>query len=266
MQKIIISLCFLFFLVACQSDYSSSEKASETGFEQAEEDFGGDADLDLADRKIIKQGYLIFQTQSVKETRQQLLATAANHKAYIAADKSYKTDYKLNNVLTLRVPADKFEALLNKISEGVEYFDSKEVSAEDVTEQYLDLEARIKTKKELEARYRELFAQAQNVQEMLEIEKQIGELRSDIEVIEGRFKVMKNRVAYSTLEITFYEKIDSGTNFSGEFARAFSNGWDNLIYFLLFLTNLWTFFLFGSMLLAAILYWRKKRKQKKANQ
>ncbi|MCC5943637.1 MAG: DUF4349 domain-containing protein [Bernardetiaceae bacterium] len=261
MNKYLTLLCLL-FLFACQNS-SHHERAEQTSAEYYEQEAPTEDKQILAERKIIKEGHLTFQTTSINETRQSILDVASKQQAYIANDRSYTSGNRLNNVLVLRVPAPKFETLLNEISKGVAQFDSKQVSADDVTEQYIDMEARIKTKKELEQRYLELLAKAQNVQEMLEIEKQIGELRSDIEVIEGRFKAMQNKVSYSTLHITFYEKIDDSTNFSGEFGRAFSNGLDNLIYFLLLLTNLWAFFLLGLLIFCLIWFLRKRRKNKK---
>ena len=74
------------------------------------------------------------------------------------------------------------------------------IDSQDVTEEYIDITARLKTKKELEARYLELLKKANKVEEIVSIEKEIGNLRSDIESIEGRLRYINNAVAYSTLD------------------------------------------------------------------
>ena len=69
-----------------------------------------------------------------------------------------------------------------------------------------EIEQCSKTKKEVEARYRELLTRATSVEEILKIEEQIGNIRTEIESAEGRLRYLSNQVQYSTLHVTFYEK------------------------------------------------------------
>jgi hypothetical protein len=68
-------------------------------------------------------------------------------------------------------------------------------------------------------------------------------------------------VALSTLTMTFYERTPVYTEFSREFKDGFRNGWNNLIWFFVFLTNIWPFVLLGLLLLIGIKVYRKRRRK-----
>lgn len=215
---------------------------------------------DLIERKLIKVGRIEFETDDLKLTRKNILQAVEKHKGYVSSDETNRYAGLQRNTLVIRVPSNHFDSFLEDATKGVEKFDSKEIEVKDVTEEYLDIEARLKTKKELEARYLDLLKKAKNVTEILAIEKQIGELRSEIESIEGRLKYLQNRVSYSTLTITFYKKVLSQTKFSGKFKKGFYEGWSNLIWFFVGLTHIWPFIIMILVIVFGIRYILKKRK------
>tara|TARA_R110002049_G_scaffold307558_3_gene508409 strand:- start:625 stop:1407 length:783 start_codon:yes stop_codon:yes gene_type:complete len=212
------------------------------------------------ERKLIKEGNVSFETKNVNETRKNIFEAVNKFKGYISSDQEYKSSDRKSNTVIIRIPADNFDNLLNDATQGIEKFDSKDIKVKDVTEEFLDIQARVKTKKELELRYIELLKKAKNVTEILEIEKQIGQLRSEIESIEGRLTYLKARVSFSTLTMTFYERIPNQTEFGQKFKQAFSNGWDNLIWFFVAIANIWPFLLIGLLLLIGIKIYNKKIK------
>ncbi len=214
-------------------------------------------------QKIIKNGRVVFETESLKETRSKVLEQAKTFKAYIANDEEYKSLGRITNSIVLRVPSQQFENLLQSSTEGVKHFDNKEISAEDVTEEYVDLQARITSKKVLEKRYFELLKKAKNVKEMLEIESQLGKLRTDVESMEGRLRYLKNRVSYSTLNITFYEEIPENKKVNKKYANGFRDGWDNLMDLVVSIISFWPFIIFGLILLliGKRIYRRRKAKR-----
>ena len=216
-------------------------------------------DANIIDRKIIKNGDVEFETSNIQSTRRQVLKEALKLNAYIANDEEFKYNGRITNAISLRVPSKKFEALLTATTEGVEKFDRKEIRAQDVTEEFIDLEARIKSKVELEIRYFELLNKAKNVKEMLEIETQLGELRTEIESMQGRLRYMKNSISYSTLNIKFYEDVPIANKFGKQFSQSFREGWDTLIGVFVSLIAVWPFLIIGILLL---LFIRKKYKTK----
>jgi len=118
-------------------------------------------------------------------TRKQILESVDKYEGYIASDEEYKYKGGISNTIVIRVPAENFDELLADATKGVSKFDSKNITVKDVTEEFLDIQARLKTKKELENRYLELLKKAKSVPEILEVERQLGQLRADIESIEG---------------------------------------------------------------------------------
>jgi len=220
------------------------------------------------ERKLIKSGDVSFETDSIAETKKRIKQAVKKYKAYISSEVEDNYYEKISNDITIRVPFENFDKLLADIGKGVERFDSKNISISDVTSEYLDVEARIKTKKELESRYHELLNKANSVSEILEIEREIANLRADIESYEGRLKYLKNQVSYSTLEVNFYKTKDITTQskFGNKFSDGFSNGWDNFIWFFVFLANLWPFILvILTIVFFVVRHERKRRKKFKTN-
>jgi hypothetical protein len=211
------------------------------------------------ERKLIKNGTVEFRTESIQKTRENIMISLEKYEGYVADDNEYKSPGRTTNTLTVRVPAKDFDKFLNEATTGVKKFDSKSVNVQDVTEEFVDIQARLKTKKELEVRYSELLKQAKTVTEMLEIEAQMGQLRAEIESIEGRLKYLQNSVSLATLTLIFYEVTSIDNEFTHKFKMGFSNGWNNLIQFFVFLINIWPFILIGITLYLGIRTYRRRR-------
>jgi hypothetical protein len=216
----------------------------------------------IINRKLIKTGYITFETTDLKATKLQILDAVKKYKGYIASDNESKQYNRISNSIRIRVPAANFDQLLNDASKGITIFDEKNISVDDVTAEFLDVAARIKTKKALEARYLKLLDKAKKVSEMLEIERQLGQLRTEIEAVTGRLKYLKSQVSYATLNINYYKNIPTENKFGNKFTNGFKNGWDNLIWFFVGIINIWPFVLLFIGLLFGIRSIRKKRRIK----
>lgn len=219
-------------------------------------------------RKIIKEGSIRFETANAKDTRQQLITAVAKYQGYVSQDNAESYGNRSVYTLTLRIPAAHFENLLADIATTAQTIEQQDIKALDVTEEFIDVESRIHTKKELENRYKTLLSKANKVEEILSIEKEIEALRSDIESYEGRLNYLKSSIAYSTLTVVFYETQPSTTSFGSDFTSAFKEGWDNLVSFTLGLFYIWPFILIsiGVFFLVRSRIKRKKRKQININQ
>lgn len=213
-------------------------------------------------RKIIKEGEISFETADVNQTKSLIVKTVQELNGYISKDNVSNYSGKPEHRLVIRVPSDKFDLLLNKISESADKLDSKNVDVLDVTAEYIDIDARIKTKKELEDRYKELLKQATKVDEVLSIEKEIGLLRTEIESVEGQMKYLEDRISYSTLIVTYYQKADSAFGFASKLGQALKSGWSDFLWFLIGLTHLWVFILIGLAAVSLIIRQRRKKKGK----
>jgi len=215
------------------------------------------------DRKIIRNGQLEFETKKVKSTKAEIEKICKELNANISSESENNFGNRLQYNQMIRVPADQFDALLARIEPLAIKIDNKNITSEDVTEQFIDVQARLKTKKELETRYREILKQAKTVQDIVSIESQIANVRSEIESMEGRLNYLKNQVTFSTLNVTYYETIGTDFRFASKFIESIKGGWDNLLNLIIFLINLWPFVL-GLLLLV---FWllRKRIKSKSSS-
>ncbi|HSI76450.1 MAG TPA: DUF4349 domain-containing protein [Lunatimonas sp.] len=209
-------------------------------------------------RKIIKSGNIRFETSDAVETKNQILEIVNAHKGYISSEYSNSYGNITEYTVSLRVPAVEFDQLTEKITKLAKKVDSQNISSLDVSEEFIDINSRINTKKALETRYRELLQQATTVEDILKIEKEIGNLRSEIESIEGRLNYLKNQTSMSTFEVSFYEK-SASSRFGLSIGGALRNGWNNLLSFLLWLLNIWPFVLIAGIVTIATLRIRKRK-------
>ncbi len=215
------------------------------------------------EQKIIKESNLRYETQDLDATYQQIIASVKKNKAYVQSDAEGKDYNSLYRTITVRIPNANFDAFLADVGKGVAYFDRKEISAQDVTAEFIDIEARLKAKKTLEARYLELLSKANKVSEILEIEKELSVIREEIEAKEGQLKYLQNRVSLSTVTIEFYKKVanaeDATVSYGTKMWNAIKSGWNGISSFFIGLLHIWPFIL---ILVAVIFIIRKKLKKK----
>lgn len=216
--------------------------------------------------KIIKTGDLRFQTDDLDKTYNQVQQTVKKYQASIKNDSQSNEGYQLTRSITIRIPNQNFDAFITDISKGVAYFDQKEISSEDVTEEYIDVASRIKTKKVLEERYYELLKKASKVSEMLEIEKKLSEIREEIEAKEGRLKYLESQVQMSTINIEFYKPVadnqQATVSYGGKMGNALVSGFNSISNFFIQLLGIWPVIVTLVVLFILI---RKRIKRKKKN-
>ncbi|MFZ5998887.1 MAG: DUF4349 domain-containing protein, partial [Bacteroidota bacterium] len=162
----------------------------------------------------------------------------------------------------IRVPSESFDQLIQQTEKLARKVESRSIDVKDVTEEFIDVEARIKTKRELENRYRDILARASKVQDLLEIEREMESVRTQIESAQGRLNYLKNNVEYSTLRVTFYETVATDFTFGNKMIASFLQGWSSMLVFLVGLVSVWPFLL----LLSGAIYRISRLYKKKAPQ
>ena len=211
------------------------------------------------EQKIIKTGNLRFEANDLDATYTQIQNAVKNSKATIQNDSEGKNYESVFRDITVRVPSQNFDLFLKDISKGVAYFDNKEITSQDVTAEFIDLDARLKAKKVLENRYLELLKKAKKVTEMLEIEKQLSAIREEIEAKEGQLNYMQNQVSYSTITIEFYKSIAEASgaaeSYGSKIWTAIKSGFNSLSSLFINLLSIWPFIL----IMIAIGYFIRKR-------
>src|ERR1700687_2466983 len=141
-------------------------------------------------------------------------------------------------LVTLRVPSDRFDEALRqlKLLEGQVL--TANVDAKDVTDQFTDLQARLVAKQAEEQRYLQLFPQAKTVDETLKIDAALGNVRTQIEQLQGALNLIKNRTEFSTITMAIAPIVTVPTATSG--------GWDPSVTFAKAIAALSVFFKFAA--------------------
>jgi hypothetical protein len=106
-----------------------------------------------------------------------------------------------DNAITIRVPRDRFDDAIGRI-ERLGDVVHRDIKAEDVTDQYVDLQARLKNAYAMRDQLLELLRRA-NVKEAIEIQTELGHVTEQIEVMEGKLKLLRDQIAFSTITVQF---------------------------------------------------------------
>ncbi len=215
-----------------------------------------------AEQKIIRQANIRFKSDDLNSSYERIFAASKKYSGVVHNDVEGKDPDSMYRNITVRIPGNSFDAFISDISKGVEYFDRKEISAEDVTAQFIDLEARLKAKKTLEARYLDLLRKASKISEILEIERQLSSIREEIEAQEGQLRYMQNRISLSTINIEIYKPLALGGGTSVSYAQkmwtAIKSGFNGILAFFIGVLYIWPFIL----ILAGLFFILRRRFRK----
>lgn len=215
--------------------------------------------MDTIAKKIIKNGTMKLQVGDIKKAQSQVEDILKKNNAYIQNEQFQNTDIDENLDLVIRVPHKNFDALVNSFSNGIGSVLSKNISSDDVTEEYTDVSIKLANKKIYLEKYRDMLRSASTTKDMLEIQETIRELEDEIDVAEGRLRFIDDRVNYSTLNLGLYkEKVRSSATskigFGSRFGDSVTEGWNSFVSFLLGIISFWPFFLLIPLL---VFLWRK---------
>lgn len=197
-----------------------------------------------ADRKIIRNADLIIETESPTDGLRRITSIAEGHGGFVVTsevkhnDASGQTKPTQTVTVVARVPSSEFSEALDQIRSVGNRMIQEKVSGQDVSEEYLDIEARIRTKKALEAQFIEIMKQARKVSDALEVQTQLADVRTEIERFEGRRRFLENQSALSTITTTLQMPSPlvaaTTTGFSQSIKQAFGDAVDTAAAIILF--------------------------------
>ncbi|MDD4898138.1 MAG: DUF4349 domain-containing protein [Methanocellales archaeon] len=171
---------------------------------------GGTADYQYVDtnteQKIIQRASLSIEVVDFQASSNALILIVERSDGFVSDSYSYVTGtgYKRGD-FTIRVPTDEFLSVISEI-EQIGTVKSKHTSGQDVTEEYIDLKARINNLERQEQRLLEILDMANTTQEVLVVEKEIWRVRSEIEQLTGRINYLENRIELATISVSLYEQ------------------------------------------------------------
>lgn len=163
------------------------------------------SELNTNDRKVVKNGNANIEVENFDSSISKIKELAGNFEGYVTNSNMWTTssDTKSGNI-TVKIPEKRFDEFGDSLGQ-IGTIKSKETSAYDVTEEYIDVQARLKNLKNQEKRYTELLDMAKDVQDVLAIEAQLGRIRGEIESHEVRIKYLENTTTFGTFYINIYE-------------------------------------------------------------
>ncbi len=200
---------------AQKKDVQAAETASAKTFTYATEaekaqltqlDKTGET-TEAADRKIIRNAEITIEVPSTTDAQHQVTSIAETHGGFVVTSEAKQRESNdpaqrtLDIKLVVRVPSNDFGRAFDEIKKLAGNTPSENVTSQDVTEDFIDLEARIKTQKALEVQFLEIMRQANKIADALEVQRQIAEVRTDIEKLEGRKRFLENRSSLSTINV-----------------------------------------------------------------
>src|SRR5262245_11540063 len=187
-------------------------------------------------RKVIQNAEMTIETDKPSEGQQKIGVIAEKPRGFVVISESKHNEAASQNVasaevhVVVRVPAQNFQATIDEIRAVGGRILHEKSSGQDVTEEYIDLEARIRTKKALEAQFLEIMKQAHRISDAMEVQTQLAEVRTEIERLEGRRRFLENQSALSTINITLHTPIQvvaaATRGFFYDLKAAFGNGVD----------------------------------------
>lgn len=220
-----------------------------------------DENIPDSKNRIIKTADYKFNVESIEVATKNIEKIVSRFEGFIADMDMQSSNTAMSNTFTIRVPAGNFDPLLEALGKDALFTHYKKISTQDVSEEFVDIQSRLQTKKEVHARYVDiLINKAKTVEDVLKAEQQIRTLQEEIEAKEGRLRYLQAKVSMSTINLEIYQKADFAyipDSFEKPYitkAKAgFDNGWGIVTGFSLLLINLWPL-----ILLLVLFLWKRE--------
>lgn len=169
-------------------------------------------------RMIIRSGTMSLEVDKYDDTEAKVKQITNSFNGYITnSNASLNTSGKKLGTITIRVASDKFDAVVGELSKIGKVM-NQNITGNDVTQEYMDSDARLRTQQELESRLLKLLQEkTANLTSVVEVEQKLAAVRENIERTQGRMKYLKDQASYSTLAVSVYEPAMLQTSTGGGF-------------------------------------------------
>ncbi|MDB4895363.1 MAG: hypothetical protein JWN15_1625, partial [Firmicutes bacterium] len=158
-----------------------------------------------ADRKIIQNAQFDVKVKNSDDAVAHIGQVVRASGGYVQETKQSGTQQQGRTInMTVRVPASQYGSVIDLIN-GLGDVTQRREWTEDVTEQYVDLEARIKTQQLHLQQLNKLYERSGSIKEMMDLEQEISRVTADLESMQGKIKVLASRVDFSTISVNLYE-------------------------------------------------------------
>ncbi|MFC4798048.1 DUF4349 domain-containing protein [Neobacillus sp. GCM10023253] len=176
------------------SDKSTANKAAET------------VSIEVQSKMVIYQADLELRVKKFDRTVRTFEEKAAQYGGYIAESNVARAGKEqISGHMKIRIPQKHFQDFLHDAEgQAVEVL-QRNITGQDVTEEYVDLESRLKSKRVVEERLLSFMNGAVKTEDLLKISADLAAVQEEIETIQGKMKYLENQTSFSTVNITLYE-------------------------------------------------------------
>ena len=224
MNRLWTLLIMVGLLVGCASDYQSVDVSSEQAWDADRIEFVASETMGSAaapqaqpvadalpraslppaaqERLIIRTGQMSIVVLDTEVALADMARLAERSGGWVVSSNVYQYDERgKRGSITVRVPAEQFDEVVAAVRETAVSTTRESTESQDVTEEYVDLSARLGNLQATADRVRAFLDDAQNVEEALEVNRTLSQLEEQIEVIQGRMQYLSQSAAYSTLTV-----------------------------------------------------------------
>ncbi len=158
------------------------------------------------EKRVIKNGSLRLKVESTEDSTEKIKEIAKKYKGEVANVNLYRQGKNgLGGNLTVKVPVDQFESAMKAIKAVGDQVLSESVSGNDVTEEYVDLQAQIKNKEAEEETFKKLLERSGKLEDVLNVTREIARVRGEIDRLKGRIKFMESQTDMSRIAVDLVE-------------------------------------------------------------
>jgi len=162
-------------------------------------------------RLIIKNGEVELTVEDTDAAINRSLGIITEYRGYVVSNRTWINDGLKYATLTIGVPADNFEEMLRRLKDLAVTVNNETISGQDVTDEFVDLESRLRNLNATADRIRDFLAQAQDVDQSLKVSNQLSQIEAEVEQVQGRMNYLKERASFSTITLQFAPAIPTPT-------------------------------------------------------
>ena len=174
--------------------------SAEEGYAPGEPASGA-ADYSTIERIIIRTGSLSLVVPNTETALDEINGLVDDLEGYIVESNTYKYQEGLRASVTLRVPAESFDVALERIRALATEVRSENVSGQDVTEEYVDLQSSLRNREATQARLLEYLEGAEDTEAALAVDGQLRQIEAEIEHLKGRIQYLEQSAAMATISV-----------------------------------------------------------------
>lgn len=223
------------------------------------------------EQMIIYNGSLYIEVDDITDAANQINSAVLNASGYLVNSYKNENDHHINAHYEYKIPADQFHNIFKQI-ENMEIgkVTSQNTGSANVTEEYYDIEARLKAKRAYEARLLEFLEKAEKTEDLLKIANDLNHVQEEIESLEGRQKYLEHHTDNSTLVVELIQYKDKVAPTASTFEKAIEGFKDSIKFLVDFFEGIfiWTItfipilFVLAIVLIVVLIIKRSYRRRK----